>query len=112
MIQEIFPGNSEMAQRMHDLDWSRTALGPVENWPQSLRTSVSTCLDCAFPIILWWGPDFSILYPDASSQFLGPKQSAALGRPGLKGWAEIAEVIGPMLSQVCDRGLATRARDL
>jgi signal transduction histidine kinase/DNA-binding response OmpR family regulator len=112
MIREIFPGESEMAQRMRALDWSRTSLGPVEQWPQSLRTSVSTCLDCAFPIILWWGPELTILYNDEYSQFLGPKHPAALGQPGLNVWAEIADVIGPMLSQVYERGQATRSRDL
>ena len=112
MFQDIFPGDTEMAQRMRALDWSRTSLGPVEQWPQSLRTSVSTCLDCAFPIVLWWGPDLAILYNDEYRQLLGPKHPAALGRPGLEVWSEIADVIGPMLSQVYKRGEATRSRDL
>src|SRR5687767_11634642 len=112
MIQDIFPGNSEMAQRMRALDWSRTPLGPVEQWPQSLQTSVSTCLDCAFPIVLWWGPDLAILYNDEYRQLLGPKHPVALGQPGLEVWSEIAYVIGPMLSQVYERGEATRSRDL
>jgi signal transduction histidine kinase/DNA-binding response OmpR family regulator len=112
MIEDVFPGNSEMAHRMRELDWSTTPLGPIEGWPQSLRTSVSTCLDCAFPIVLWWGPDLTILYNDEYSQFLGPKHPAALGQPGLKVWAEIADVIGPMLAQVYERGEATRSRDL
>src|SRR5688572_29228079 len=112
MIQDIFPGTSEMARRMRALDWSRTSLGPVEQWPQSLRTSVSTCLDCAFPIVLWWGPDLAILYNDEYRQLLGPKHPVALGQPGLRVWSEIADVIGPMLSQVYERGEATRSRDL
>ena len=112
MNQDIFPGQSEMAQRMRALDWSRTSLGPVEQWPQSLRTSVSTCLDCAFPIVLWWGPDLAILYNDEYRQLLGPKHPVALGQPGLRVWSEIADVIGPMLSQVYERGEATRSRDL
>ena len=112
MIQDIFPGTSEMARRMRALDWSRTPLGPVEQWPQSLQTSVSTCLDCAFPIVLWWGPDLAILYNDEYRQLLGPKHPVALGQPGLKVWSEIADVIGPMLSQVYERGEATRSRDL
>ncbi len=98
---------------MRELDWSRTALGPVERWPQSLRTSVSTCLDCAFPIILWWGPEFAILYNDEYRPMLGPaKHPSALGEKGSKVWAEIWDVIGPMLSQVYERAEATRSRDL
>ena len=69
-----------MAARMRQLNWSATALGPVACWPQSLRTSVSTCLNCAFPIVLWWGDDLTILYNDEYRQALGPeKHPAALG---------------------------------
>ena len=98
---------------MRELDWSKTALGPIEQWPQSLRTSVSTCLDCAFPIVLWWGPELSILYNDEYVPVLGPaKHPAALGEPCKTVWAEIWDVIEPMMSQVMDRGEPTRSRDL
>jgi signal transduction histidine kinase/DNA-binding response OmpR family regulator len=113
MNDDIFPGHSEMARRMRELDWAKTTLGPVEQWPQSLRTSVSTCLDCAFPIVLWWGPDLAILYNDEYRPMLGPaKHPSALGEKGSKVWAEIWDVIAPMLSQVYERGEATRSRDL
>jgi signal transduction histidine kinase/CheY-like chemotaxis protein len=112
MTKDIFPGNSEMARRMRELDWSKTALGPVERWPTSLRTSVSTCLDCAFPIVLWWGRDLAILYNDEYRPMLGPKHPWALGQPGANVWPEIWDVINPMLSQVLERSEATRSRDL
>ena len=50
-------GGGEMGERIRLLDWSATALGPIEQWPQSLKTAVSTSLGCAFPIILWWGAE-------------------------------------------------------
>ncbi|HEX5109781.1 MAG TPA: ATP-binding protein [Vicinamibacterales bacterium] len=113
MIEAVFPGNTEMARRMRALDWSTTPFGPVEQWPQSLRTSVATCLDCAFPIVLWWGPELAILYNDEYRPMLGPaKHPAALGVPGAQVWSEIWDVIAPMLSQVYERGEATRSRDL
>jgi PAS domain S-box-containing protein len=113
MSTDIFPGHSEMAQRMRALDWSRTTLGPVGNWPQSLLTSVSTCLDCAFPIVLWWGPELTILYNDEYAQIMGPaKHPAALGQPGAQVWAEIWHVISPMLAHVMERAEPTRSRDL
>jgi PAS domain S-box-containing protein len=113
MSHSPFPGHSEMARRMRALDWSQTPLGPVDQWPQALRTSVSTCLDCAFPIVLWWGPQLSILYNDEYIPMLGPaKHPSALGRPGAEVWAEIWDVIDPMLSQVMRTGEPTRSRDL
>jgi len=112
MTREIFPGDSEMAQLMRAMDWSATTLGPVEHWPASLRTSVSTCLECAFPIVLWWGPELAILYNDEYRHMLGPKHPAALGQRGAAVWAEIWDIIAPMLSQVFDRAEATRSRDL
>jgi signal transduction histidine kinase len=112
VIDGVFPGNTEMARRMRELDWSRTPLGPVESWPQSLRTSVSTCLDCAFPIVLWWGPELAILYNDEYKQILGPKDPLALGERGDRVWSEIWDIIGPMLSQVIERAEPTRSRDL
>jgi hypothetical protein len=46
-----------MGARMRSFDWSGTALGPIEKWPQSLRTSVSTCLNSRFAIVMWWGKE-------------------------------------------------------
>jgi PAS domain S-box-containing protein len=47
LIESVFAGDSEMAARMRALDWSATPLGPVEQWPQALRTSVRIVLDSA-----------------------------------------------------------------
>lgn len=37
LIESIFAGGGEMGARMRALDWSTTVLGPLEQWPQSLR---------------------------------------------------------------------------
>ena len=57
-------GGGEMGERIRATDWSKTPLGPIELWPQSLTTSVSTSLGCAFPIILWWGSELTVIYND------------------------------------------------
>ena len=54
-----------MGALMRTPDWSSTKLGPIDQWPQSLRTSVSTCLNSRFAILVWWGPDLVMLYNDA-----------------------------------------------
>jgi hypothetical protein len=38
LVERIFEGTGEMAQLIRNTDWSRIPLGPIEAWPQSLRT--------------------------------------------------------------------------
>jgi PAS domain S-box-containing protein len=109
---ECLIGGGEMGALMRSMDWSATRLGPVENWPQSLKTSVSTCLNSRFPILIWWGPDLIMLYNDGYRQIIGSKHPAALGHPGKDCWWEIWTTIGPMLDAVLNRGESTWSDDL
>ena len=98
---------------MRSFDWASTDLGPPEFWPQNLRTAVSICLTSRFPIVLWWGPRFSLLYNDAYSPLLGEtKHPRFLGRPGSECWSEIWNTIGPMLEGVRETGQATWTQDV
>jgi hypothetical protein len=51
--QQPFVGGGEMGQLMREMDWSQTPLGPVQEWPQPLLTTVSLCLASRSPIVLW-----------------------------------------------------------
>src|SRR5579883_85582 len=56
----------EMGARMRALDWSRTTLGPVRDWPRPLKVAVALCLRSRFPIVIFWGrKDYAMLYNDA-----------------------------------------------
>lgn len=109
---DFLSDGGEMGRLMRAHDWAGSRLGPPETWPQSLRTSVSTCLNCAFPILIWWGPDLVKLYNDAYKPILGAKHPSALGTPGQLVWPEIWDLVGPMLSGVMTEGRPTRAEDL
>jgi hypothetical protein len=109
---EFLSGGNTMGARMRAFDWSTTALGPAEAWPQSLKTSVSTCLNSRFAILIWWGKDLTKLYNDAYVPILGHKHPRALGAPGREVWPEIWHIIGPMLEGVMERGEATWADNL
>src|ERR1700737_1210060 len=102
---DIFAGGSEMGALMRTIDWSRTTLGPVERWPQSLRTALSICLTSRFPMPIWWGPGFIKLYNDSYRPILGvPKHPQGMGQRGQECWPEIWDVIGPMLNSVLAEG--------
>ena len=105
--EDCLIGGGGMGQLMRAKDWSRTPLGPVSGWPQSLRTSVSTCLNSRFPILIWWGPGFIKIYNDAYRDIIADKHPRALGQRGQDCWPEIWHIIGPMLTGVLERGEAT-----
>jgi hypothetical protein len=48
-------GGGEMGSLMRTIDWSRTPIGPVETWSQTLRTMVSFLLANRFPLLLLVG---------------------------------------------------------
>jgi PAS domain S-box-containing protein len=104
---DLFAGGGNMGALMRSLDWSKTPLGPVSDWPQSLKTSLSICLASRFPIVLYWGPEYVVLYNDAYSTILGSKHPWALGQRCRECWAEIWDTIGPMLDTVVQTGEAT-----
>ncbi len=108
----IFVGGSVMAEHMRLLDWSRTALGPTETWPQSLKTTVSTCLDSRFAIVVWWGQELVTIYNDGYMKIIGDKHPQALGMRASALWPEIWHIIGPMLERVMERGEATWSENL
>src|ERR1700758_3110312 len=109
---DFLVGGGEMAERMRSLDWSQTDLGPMEQWPQSLKTSVSICLASRFPIVMYWGTEYVVLYNDAYSTILGSKHPWALGQRCCDCWAEIWDTIGPMLNSVVKTAQATWSDDL
>ncbi len=113
LAQRIFAGEGEMASLIRGTDWAKTPLGPIESWPQSLRTSVSICLGSRHPIVLWWGPERTMFYNDAYRPMLGEsKHPQFLGRSGEECWAEVWPVIGPMMDHVLATGEATWSEDL
>ena len=102
-----------MGAALAAMDWSATPLGPVERWPQSLRTAVNLCLSSRAPMMIVWGPEHVQLYNDALAPLMGPKHPAALGRPYRESFPEIwDETMGPMLAAVYDRAESSYLEDL
>ena len=106
-LRALFPGNSELASLMRAQDWSRTALGPPETWPQSLCTMLRMLLTSRYQMWMGWGPDLHFFYNDAYRPTLGSKHPESLGKPTRELWAEIWGDIGPRIQHVLDTGEAT-----
>lgn len=107
IAEEVFADGGEMGALMRALDWAQTPPGPVETWPQSLRTAISICLASYFPMLIWWGPELVMFYNDAYRPILGAKHPKSMGQRGRECWPEIWDIIGPMLEGVLTQGKAT-----
>src|SRR3982751_1783318 len=83
-------GGGEMGERIRAMDWSKTPLGRVDGWPQSLRSALSHLLPSKAQIAMFWGPDLVTLYNDAYRPVFGAKHPAALGLPVREAWAVLA----------------------
>ena len=74
----IPPGGTAAAA--HAFDWASTPLGPVECWPQSLKTAADIVLGSNIPMMIAWGPDLLMVHNDSYGEVLGDRRPA-LGRP-------------------------------
>src|ERR1700710_2111127 len=75
-------------------DWAATAFGPVESWPQSLKTAASIVLGSTLPMFLAWGPDFRLLYNRGYAEILGDR-GPAVGKTSQDVWSDAWDRIEP-----------------
>src|SRR5918911_622372 len=87
-------GGSEMAKVIQAKDWSTTPLGPIERWPQSLRTTVSLVQASMSPISLAWGPGHTQIYNDGYWPICGAKHPRSMGEDFTRCCASAWPVIG------------------
>jgi PAS domain S-box-containing protein len=104
---EFLAGGGEMGQRIRSYDWSKTSLGPVETWPQSLRTCIRIMLTSRQPIWIGWGKELIKFYNDPYKAIAGGKHPRALGHPASVVWRDIWKDIEPMLRQVMEQDQGT-----
>jgi PAS domain S-box-containing protein len=89
-----------MARIIHQICWSATPLGSLENWPASLSVALDVMLGCAFPATLQWGRELILFYNDAYIPLIGDRHPGALGKPILASFPDIAETYQPLAERV------------
>lgn len=95
------PGDGEMAARIRGYDWAgATPLGPVEGWPQSLRTLVELMLATPQIATLAVGPERIFLYNDEASRHYGDRHPGVLGRPLTEAFPHEFGKVAPFCDQV------------
>jgi PAS domain S-box-containing protein len=106
-------GGGTLGRLIAQADWSKTPLGPIQHWPQNLKTAVNLMLNSQHPMWIGWGPEMTFLYNDAYISVLSlAKHPKALGRPASEVWAEIWDVCGPLADKVFQKGEPTFLDDV
>ena len=93
-------GKSQMAERVRAHDWSSTALGRIEHWPDGLLCAVNLMLACAFPSLVFWGTELVQLYNDAFVPLLAERHPSGLGQTAQQCWWDAWQIVGPNLQRV------------
>jgi diguanylate cyclase (GGDEF)-like protein/PAS domain S-box-containing protein len=105
--ESVLAAGGTVGALMRTLDWSATPLGPPQSWPQSLVSVLSICLSTRFPIAVFWGPQFILLYNDAWIPLQGGRHPAALGKPAQEALAESWDVLKSSFHRAFYDGEAT-----
>ncbi|MCK0135235.1 PAS domain S-box protein [Arenibacter sp. S6351L] len=93
--------SGHMGELIREMDWNNSSLGPISNWPVSLRTTLAIILHSSYPMFLFWGDELICFYNDAYRPSLGIEgKHPAIGKKGKDVWPEIWEFIGPLISKV------------
>lgn len=97
-----------MGGLIRSADWAATSLGTFEQWPESLKSALSISLNSAFPIAIYWGETFILLYNDAWSSIPGEKHPWCLGKEGAVVWPEIWDGLQAEFESVLQNGESIR----
>jgi hypothetical protein len=99
---DLILGKSQMAGLARNHDWSSTPLGRIEDWSEILLSSVNLMLACAFPSLVFWGPDLVQVYNDAFIPLLAERHPSGLGQTARECWSDAWQIVGPNLKRVID----------
>lgn len=88
-LPPIATGADVMSGLIRRYAWEASPIGPIETWPQQLKTLVGVLIGSKQPMFVAWGTQQTLIYNDAYAEILATKHPAALGRSFLDVWSEI-----------------------
>ncbi len=58
-MRSLFLSSGQLGQDLLAVDWESTPLGPIADWPQSLKTIVHVVVTSRFSMWMAWGPELT-----------------------------------------------------
>ncbi|THV79850.1 hypothetical protein D6D29_06570 [Aureobasidium pullulans] len=104
---------SPHAQFIRSVDWSATAIGAPETWPQQLHQMIDLILLDPTPSAIMWGDSLTMVYNDGFVEFAGEKHPKLMGGTPMVSYAEVWEAqFAPIIKLGREEGKATRHKDV
>ncbi|WP_323015031.1 PAS domain-containing protein, partial [Devosia sp.] len=82
----------------NDYDWASNPLGPIPEWPESLKGAVRLMMPASIPMAIFVGPQAILLYNNAYAAFAGQRHPGIFGLPCRQAWPEIADLMDTILA--------------
>lgn len=110
-LKAFLAGGGETGTYIRAHDWAPTPLGPINQWPQSLRSALGIALRSVTASAIYWGPDHLFLYNDGWAKILGDRHPWAMGRPAAETLADVWPVLEEQFERVTRDGEAINMLD-
>lgn len=102
----------EAGSLIRSIDWNKSTLGLMENWPVSLKSTLSLVIHSKHPMFVLWGSDLIQFYNDAYIPSFGiGKHPKAMGQSAYECWPENWHIVGPQIHRVMTTGESTWNQD-
>jgi PAS domain S-box-containing protein len=98
-------GGGKTAELIRAFPWADTTLGPIEAWPDGLKTLIAFVMRSPVPIVTLWHDDGYMIYNDAYSVFAGGRHPQLLGSKVREGWPEVADFNDNVMKVVMQGGI-------
>ncbi|WP_051359943.1 PAS domain S-box protein [Adhaeribacter aquaticus] len=103
--KKLIFGGGELGDCIRNFDWQATSLGPISEWPLTLRTATNLILQSPAPQMILWGQEGIAIYNSAYILFAGNRHPAMLGISIKTSWPETAHLTSQII-ETCSQGEA------
>jgi DNA-binding CsgD family transcriptional regulator/PAS domain-containing protein len=107
-------GSGRIGEVLRGFDWSATAIGPPESWPEAFSISLKIVLNAKQPMLIWWGNELTQFYNDDFLNIASPfLEKSNFGASGREHWPNISRVLAADIEHVLSgKGGISRERHL
>lgn len=94
------------------IDWFLSTLGPLEEWPATLRFAVRLMLSDSRGACIYWGDEWVAIYNEVYTPMAGQAHPNLMGKPFKIGYPELWAGIAPIFEQVFSTRATTNVENI